>query len=301
MKKRSSLDFAVLTSFLESVKSYPEDLIYGPTKGQSLYHYTDFSGLQGILQNDDLWLTHSRYLNDDEEITHGYRIVREVIESTRKAAPERAQFLDALYELVKEPTEEGVYICSFCLDDNRLSQWRGYSANGMGVSLQFNPHGFDYVTGPDSPKYGLVRLWKVFYEQSKQTEIIEHAIGHAYTHQPNLSEEERATQAADSIRFFIPTFKNEGFSEENECRLIFTPSPQFNLHPRFRVARGMLIPYYTLKQLTDVGLATKLPLKGVRVGPSSNKRLNVESTRMVLEQTGYDVPVGVSETSFRGA
>jgi hypothetical protein len=230
-------------------------------------------------------------------------VVREVIELQRKAAPERAQFLDALYELVREPSEEGVYICSFCLDDNLLSQWRGYGANGMGVSLKFEPQGFAYITGPDSPKYGLVRLWKVFYDRDTQKQIITQAIDFAFTFGPQQrSAEERATQAADSIQFFIPTFKNEGFSEEKECRLIFTPAPQFAVHPEFRVARGMLIPYYSLKQLTSGGPVIKLPLTGVRVGPSSNKRLNVESARMVLSQTGYSgVPVDVSETSFRGA
>jgi hypothetical protein len=300
MKKRTSLDS--LTSFLESVSSYTEELIYGPAQGQALYHYTDLAGLQGILQSDDLWLTHSRYLNDDEEITHGYRIVREAIEAHRAAAPERGQFLDTLYELVKEPSPEGVYICSFCLDDNLLSQWRGYGANGMGVSVKFEPQGFAYITGPDSPKYGLVRLWKVFYDRNTQKQIIDQAINHAFTFGPaNLSQEDRALQAADSIQFFIPTFKNEGFSEEKECRLIFTPSPEFSVHPKFRVTRGMLIPYFSLKELTGGGPVTKLPLTGVRVGPSSNKRLNVESARMVLAQTGYAVTVDVSETSFRGA
>jgi hypothetical protein len=303
MKKRSVVDFTALTSFLESVQSYTEDLIFGVVPGQALYHYTDLSGLQGILQHDDLWLTHSRYLNDDEEITHGYRIVKEVIEEQRAGAtPDRLQFLDGLFELVKEPSEEGVYICSFCLDDNLLSQWRGYGANGMGVSLKFDPSGFSYITGPDSPKNGLMRLWKVFYPAATQKNIIAEAIRFALSYgAADRTPQERASQAADAIQFFIPTFKNEGFIEEKECRLIFTPSPDFSGHPRFRVARGMLIPYYSLKELTGSAYAQrKLPLTGIRVGPSANKRLNVESTKMVLAQTAYPVEVESSQTSFRG-
>jgi hypothetical protein len=303
MKKRSSDDFATLTSFLEQVKSYTPDLIFVKDPSQALYHYTDLGGLQGILQNDDLWLTHSRYLNDDEEITHGYRIVKTVIEEEQnkpKLTKERQKFLAGLFELVKEPSEEGVYICSFCLDDNLLSQWRGYGANGMGVSLKFDPSGFSYITGGDSPKNGLMRLWKVFYPADTQKEIIRQAINFGFK-QKVKTVQEKADKAAYAIQFFIPTFKNAGFVEEKECRLIFTPSPDFAGHPRFRVARGMLIPYYSLKELTSVTpTARKLPLTGVRVGPSSNKRLNVESTRMVLNQTGYSVRVDVSETSFRG-
>lgn len=290
-------------AFLEEVKSYTEDLIFVKDPRQALYHYTDLGGLQGILQSDDLWLTHSRYLNDDEEITHGYRIVKTVIEEEQErkgATKARRTFLEGLFELVKEPSEQGVYICSFCLDDNLLSQWRGYGANGMGVSLKFEPSGFSYITGGDSPRNGLMRLWKVFYPEDTQKNIIRQAINFGFS-QSGGTQQEKANKAAYAIQFFIPTFKNAGFSEEKECRLIFTPSPDFAGHPRFRVARGMLIPYFSLKELTSVTpTARKLPLTGVRVGPSSNKRLNVESARMVLNQTGYPVPVDVSETSFRG-
>ena len=133
MKKRSTLDFSLLADFLASVHSFTEDLIYGPAQGQPLYHYTDLAGLQGIVQNHDLWLTHSRYSNDEEEITHGYRIVKKVIDKERAGAPppDRAMYLDSLAELVKDPTPEGIYMCCFCLDDNLLSQWRGYGASGV--------------------------------------------------------------------------------------------------------------------------------------------------------------------------
>jgi hypothetical protein len=303
MKKRSSQDFHSLTSFLISVKSYTEDLIFGPAQGQALYHYTDLSGLQGIIQNHDLWLTHSRYSNDDEEITHGYRIVKEVIDEERNNAlpPERVAFLDSLAELVREPSPEGVYICCFCLDDNLLSQWRGYGANGTGVSIRFDPAAFAYITGPDSPHGGLMRLWKVFYDTEKQKQIVKEAINYAFNDQ-SQAVDEKPRQAADAIQFFIPTFKNDGFSEEKECRLIFTPPPDCYVQPQLRVARGMLIPYYSMRKLTgDLPNANPLPITGVRVGPSANKRLNVESAQMLLAHEGYmDVNVDSSTTPYRG-
>lgn len=308
MKERSNLDFHSLMNFLDSVQSYTEDMIFGPANGQALYHYTDLSGLQGIVQNHDLWLTHSRYSNDDEEITHGYRIVKEVIDEERKNAaqlPDRIAFLESLVELVKDPTPEGVYICCFCIDDNRLSQWRGYGGNGTGVSIRFNPPDFGYITGPDSPHGGLMRLWKVFYETEKQKYIVRQAINFAFS---DLSQpaEQRPRQAADAIQFFIPAFKNEGFMEESECRLIFTPPPNCSVQPQLRVSRGMLIPYYSLRKLSAPqssgdSPARLLPITGIRVGPSANKRLNVESAQMLADQAGYkNIKVESSPIPYRG-
>jgi hypothetical protein len=146
-----------------------------------------------------------------------------------------------------------------------------------------------------------MRLWKVFYETEKQKSIVREAINFAFNDQ-NQPPAERAPQAADAIQFFIPTFKNEGFSEEKECRLIFTPSPGFDKACQFRVSRGMLVPYYTLQTLFDKQQQLdKLPLIGVRVGPSANRRLNVESAVMVLDQAGYGhIPVDSSSTPYRG-
>ncbi len=302
MNKRSLLDFDLLRQFLESVQSDTEDLIFGPLQGQPLYHYTDLAGLSGILQHHDLWLTHSRYSNDDEEITHGYRIVKEVIDEERASGgtPDRMDYLNKLAEMVKEPTPEGVYICCFCLEDDVLSQWRGYGANGTGVSVQVNPQEFANITGQDSPHGGLMRLWKVFYETAKQKELIRKAINFAFA-QPPSPEVERERQAADAIQFFIPTFKNNGFVQEHECRLIFTPPPDCKVKPQFRVARGMLVPYYSLRELRGASNSSPLPVTGIRVGPSANKRLNVESSKMLLAQAGYvNVMVDASEVPFRG-
>ena len=177
---RPNVDVNVLSEFLQHVQSYAPDLIYiHGGQGQSLFHYTDLAGLQGIVQGHDLWLTHSRYSNDDEEMLHGQRTVQRVLEERRAAAagdPDRIAYLERLAALIKAPSPEGVYICCFCQTDNVLSQRRGYGANGTGVSIQLDPNMFSYVTGPDSPHGGLMRVWKVFYESSRQSSIMESLI-----------------------------------------------------------------------------------------------------------------------------
>lgn len=310
-KKRSPFDLDALKQFLVSVRSHTDELIFGPDKGKPLYHYTDLSGLRGILQGHDLWLTHSRYCNDDEEMTHGLRVVSEVIEEQRAATPRpgRRKYLDRVKALVEQPTPEGVYICCFCLEDNLLSQWRGYSANGTGVSISFKPSNFDYITGPDSPHGGLMRLWTVFYKPDRQKSLVRAALNF-FADVAARPLEERARLAADAIQFFIPTFKNQGFSEERECRLIFTPPPNCAVRPEFRVARGMLVPFYSLRKLGEAasppspGVAPPprlLPIQHIRIGPSANKVVNEESVQMLLSESGYGgVTVDSSPIPFRG-
>jgi hypothetical protein len=303
METRSPIDIPALNKFLESVGSYTVDLIFSPGGLQALYHYTDLKGMQGIVDNHDLWLTNSRYSNDDEESTHGYEIVREIIkeELAKPNNPERTDYLNELSRIFTTPPAEGVYICCFCEKDNLLSQWRSYGANGTGVSISFNPTGFSYITGADSPPSGLVRLWKVFYDRNIQQSIVRSAIEFAFFDDSTKTIAERATRSADAIQFFIPTFKNQYFEEVKEVRLIFTPFPNSPAKPQFRIARSMLVPYYSLRELTGGTTPHPLPIASVRVGPSINKGLNLESAKMLLTKAGYTaVNVESSDTPYRG-
>ena len=304
MTKHSMIDDQKtdLNRFLESVGSYCPNLIYNPGKLKAIYHYTDLNGLQGILSNRDLWLTQSRYSNDDEESTHGLEIMGAALrEAAATKSNQYKAYLKHVEQIFKIPPSEGVYICSFCEKDNLLSQWRGYSANGNGVSIGFNPKGFSYITGSDSPPSGLVRLWKVFYNRDTQKSLIRDALEFAYRERHHRPLTDVARQAAEAIRFFIPTFKNQDFQEEQEIRLIFTPFASSTVKPRFRVSRGMLIPYYSLLELDTSPSKCPLPIITVRMGPSSNKGLNFESTKMLLANAGFpNVSVDCSDTPYRG-
>ena len=295
-------DDKALTPFLDFIGSHHQDMILQPSRCPvELFHYTDLSGLQGILENHDLWLTNSRYSNDSEEMTHGCRVVMKVLQNASTVAPD-SRYRTRLTELTEQP--DGVYVCCFCEKDNLLSQWRSYAANGTGVSVQVDPNGFSNLTGSDCPS-GLLRFWRVFYDAGKQEDIIQKAIDYFApnsVHQtPGQSPGDCASKAAQAIQFFVPTFKNSDFSEEKEWRLIFTPSATTTLNVRFRVSRNMLTPYYSLKELAgSQGIAPPLPIKGLRIRPSVHKQLNVESARLLLEQNGYiNVAVAASDTPYR--
>lgn len=305
--ERPSVDTRALNAFLESIKSFNREFIFGLGPNDSLFHYTDLQGLLGIVSDHDLRLTHSLYLNDAEEMIHGSTVAEQVIVNARKGKRGKRwnSYLDQLTELLKQPLPEGVYICCFCQKDNLLSQWRSYGANGSGVSIRFNPHQFYFVTGPDSPHGGMMRLWKVFYLPAQQVSILNSAVNFAFQHPPagKTSTAEMARQAADAIQFFIPTFKNADFVEESEWRLIFTPPAGCSMRPKFRASRGgMLVPYYSLKELCGGSITPSgLPITGLCIGPSVNQALNKQSARMFLTQASYTgVEPIESKTPYRG-
>ncbi|HTS37403.1 MAG TPA: DUF2971 domain-containing protein [Candidatus Solibacter sp.] len=298
------VDINALSGFLMSIGSYHVDLVWTPQNeinqaNFKLYHYTDLAGLLGIVQNHDLWLTHSLYSNDSEEMVHGAKVVKGVIDEAIKNKQYDDAYLQELSRLTSEP--EGVYICCFCRNGNLLSQWRGYGANGAGVSLEFAPNPFTNVAGPDNT-HGLLRFWKVFYNPDTQKKIIGSALKHYSPGELQNKGEALpalARKAADAVRFFIPTFKNLDFKEEDEWRLVFTPAPNIQVQPQFRVCRGMLVPYYRLRDLSGAALPI-LPLEKICIGPSANKELNLKSVQALIQKSGYStVTVDVSNTSFR--
>ena len=298
------VDIRSLEQFTYSIGSYSQYLIQ-EFEGQ-LFHYTDLNALTNIINTSDIWLTNSLYSNDAHEMTHGYEITKAVIEEKREASKDRAfrNYLKQVARFVDE-RPKGVYICCFCEEDNLMSQWRSYGENGTGVSIGFDPTGFAAYSGPDLPpnEIGLMRLWKVFYNTATQKDIVEKALELIPQLNANDSNIAKARKAADAIHFFIPTFKNKDFEEEKERRLIFTPSPECTISPSFRVRKGMLVPYYSLKSLGQevYGKGRNLPISNITLGPSAWSRLNLESTKMLLQQNDYqNVPVSVSDTPYRG-
>jgi len=293
-----------LQGFLQSIGSASEDMVLTFIVEHRLYHYTSLEGLEGIVSGNDLWLTHTQYCNDDEELTHGLSLTRQVIaEQAESGDDRRKEYLNKLLKLLERPELDAVYVCCFCEKDDLLSQWRAYAANGGGVSLEFEPARFNYITGPDCPpSIGLMRFWKVFYPLETQQKIIRSAISYYPQFEPNATTDEHAQWTAEAIRFFLPTFKNDSFQEEKEWRLIFTPAQGSPAQPSYRVRRGMLVAYYSLKELAS-NLALqhpKLPITGVRIGPGPNKALNAASTRMFLDRQQYpEIGVDVSEAPYR--
>ncbi|SHP16118.1 Uncharacterised protein [Mycobacteroides abscessus subsp. bolletii] len=135
-----------------------------------LYHYTSAEGLYGILNNQQLWLTHAGYLNDTEEFIYGLRVIMEEmrdyraeinsrISSGESGLNELSGYIDGALNAFDftnllnsnnalsdgMSTDEKILLVSTfqdritpfvsCLSTERdqLSQWRGYARGGYAI------------------------------------------------------------------------------------------------------------------------------------------------------------------------
>lgn len=104
---------------------------FSSTPDRLLYHYTDVRGIEGIINNEELWLTEYGYLNDSSEGVYGIEIFKEVIgpgvfrdyNLFRDRFDYKGDFVDVVNSISRK---DGVYCCSFTSEGNLLSQWRGY-------------------------------------------------------------------------------------------------------------------------------------------------------------------------------
>jgi DUF2971 family protein len=313
---RPARDIKALSSYLLGVQSTHRDFIRqlkkDPAGKPLFFHYSDLNGLKGIIAEHDLWLTHALFCNDEAELNLGLRIAREEIAKLcdEKPAPKKHQYLADLDARLKKPLTESVYICCFCEEDDKLSQWRAYGGNGNGVSIRLNAYELEPFCG-EQP-YGFLCIWNVFYEEVQQRSVMRNAIEKTFQKFQARAVAEIVNKAKDVIDFFVPTFKHHGFGGEQEWRMIFVPAPSSAVKPRYRAARELLIPYFSLKDLVasrnkpgtrKAEIARqqwRLPILQVCIGPSRHRDLNRGSAESFLSDAGYQVPVIASHTPYRG-
>lgn len=271
-----------------------------------LFHYTDLSGLKGILESKSLWATNLYFLNDRNEAIHGFlcfentvKYLDENIVSQKK----KELLLNALAMYKGEMDKEGstpgknIYNISFCLDSDKLSQWRGYGSH-QGVCIEFDKDKLISSiksTGLDF-KHDVVN-----YSSENSTVEMNHRIN-SFFEKININPQDIDNGLAWWVSSYVlisqvtPFFKNEGFSEENEYRFIFTPKSKMK-DVKFRVNANGLIPYMNIGIKED----EVLPIKRIIVGPAKDPDFIINGIKMLLIKCEYEnVSIEYSKVPYRG-
>ncbi|MCK0509571.1 DUF2971 domain-containing protein [Aromatoleum buckelii] len=286
-----------------------------------LYHYTSLNGILGILSSRRIWATHASYLNDASEFFHGLSFAKQLAGGIFMEDDYLAAFGWAVRHGLEAVSADELYVASFSEKADLLSQWRGYCPAGAGLCL-----GFDVDQLRTFCQGKGYRLEQCIYEHREQIQQVEDLVSKCFEGFPkprltrcdfeNLdskskvdaeinyrlrtsegSEKPQADAAIErlcaEITEIAPLFKNQGFHEEAEWRIVAR-------HPeeptKFRTASSYLAPYVELEVLSE---PAESALREVIIGPNPNQRRCESSVKMLLASFGLsEVEVKTSPLPF---
>lgn len=197
-----------------------EHLVIDKTPPDSLYHYTTATGLMGIIRRGGMYASPYFLLNDPSELKYGWEIVKEVCEELHSHGnPTETRIADSIlsseYLRLKKFSDEFpvFHIISFSSEEDNLSQWRCYSDDGRGISLEVNTSNLQAA--------GWV-FCKCIYERSEQKAKISQALQFcARFHDENsLQDLPFTTELSFGILWHVVSLlKHPSYIDEDEWRV----------------------------------------------------------------------------------
>jgi hypothetical protein len=191
------------------------------------YRYANAETFLKMLKSQTLWFSDLRRMNDWDEYMAGYLITSEIV------AQEFPEYMGLLTEISAERMNSSflVLICSFSMDGDCLSMWRGYGDNGSGASIGYkydeigNHHLFERYLKKMAPINGKVQFFPVIYQEDDFKENVRRYIrrtlqllsGDAATKSPNSKAVQLGMLRVVLMRLFT-LYKSDFFKDEREIR-----------------------------------------------------------------------------------
>ena len=285
---------------------------------ETLYHYTDEGGLKGIIENQAIWFTDYRHLNDPSELIHGMERARDVMHFVANDAdPWLRTFLGLLADMFSQRNFSDTlefFIASFSRQRDSLPQWRAYADNTRGYAIGLAPHLFAVTDMNDLQANEKVFVGPVLYRVDEvlarhQLAIDEAAatflktlkahadlIGDRTIGDPFMQEFARAIIASPLIWNCL-TSKNPAYEYEQEVRLIILGlREQLLPYIRTRFRGSEEVPYVVHK----MPLRKPHSIGEIVVGPAAPPDAE-RNVRLWLSSLGIDPipPVSRSDIPYR--
>ncbi|MDP3820963.1 MAG: DUF2971 domain-containing protein [Burkholderiales bacterium] len=271
-----------------------------------LFHYTNSSGMRGILESSRLWATSYRFLNDASEVAYGMNMFESLVQARLPKAQNDvvAEFLGRTAHTAN--AFDGMfdcYIACFCERDDLLNQWRVYANTGGGYALGLKASEIGRRWGQLSPTQDFV-LRKVVYDEGLQKKLIAEVLDLTST---ILSDATQGVSVADAnnliarccqfvrseVADYVLCFKHPAFAVEEEWRLCHIVSSHEESDVLFRDGPYGLTPYVCLDPSPMAGVNhNRLPLARITHGPvsdPSNVRFALNKLLRAQEYTFVEV------------
>jgi hypothetical protein len=299
----------VASAKFETIASREAKAIHLP-----LYHYTNGIGLKGILENEEIWFTDYRHMNDPSESSHGLETARDVIRMLRVGTPEPVtRFLDELTRISRAlPFDFFIASLSKARDD--LGQWRSYADNGRGYAIAFSPRVLTQGVGISEEFHKNVFVGSVHYEMDAVTMMYKVPIEEAtrifidafQNNQPEFKKpgvasifihELAVTTFASHVVWNALTTKYPSYAHEEEVRLFIVGTlDQLIKRISTRLRGSEIVPFIKY----ELDLKKPGSIVEVVVGPAAQQDA-VRGVTALMKTLGYDssIPIGRSDVPYR--
>jgi hypothetical protein len=252
-----------------------------------IYHYTDLNAAKSILEKSELWLTDHRFLNDTEELIAGRNIFIEALKKfdgypmdCTDEFIERMQTAIAFVSTEKlfASEKEKIFVSSFSLNDDSLTQWRSY---GM-FSLCFDN---SILTESFNGEDVFFLTCNYIIDSNDAIEVADDIIRDNII--PSLLKSCSTNmlwmdlELSYLVDIYALSFKHNAFYDEAEVRLV-TSRPTDNDDIQFRVKGNILIPYLKLDIVSS-------SIQCITVGPIDNQDVAEESLAMFSDKISRGV------------
>lgn len=220
-----------------------------------LFHYTGNSGLRGIVQSTSVWATDARFLNDSQEVQMALDTARKVVQvAAKKSSAPFADLLCKEFLLQLHLAPQSLYVFSLTSKGDSLTHWRGYCKDSAGYAIGFKSEELE-----DWCKSNGLVLSNVIYGTKVYSRDLERLFS-AYvddlsSYFPYFAKgeinadllEALAIRFAKRVLKYAPFIKHEGFSEEEEWRIVqFVPANKGKVEVFFRDTAYSLVPHIAL-------------------------------------------------------
>ena len=277
-----------------------------------IYHYTNDTGLRGILESKIIRMTNIFNLNDPSEIKHGYFCAADVLSNLAKGGTlEQQSFSGRFAALYPSKVERiaDIFVTSFSKQKDELGQWRAYAEDGTGYLLEFDTNILESIfLNRHGIASGLYGTFDINYRTAQLQAIMRRLATLALTFvdlpyqiKASLSQTQAylknlSIRLAQSALETSVYFKHEGYEAEDEYRFlqmwdVFNPPTTGYVFRKDEVVRFRELTWMT----PEVNALT-----GVFIGPAADKdkcQKYVEECFRISNIT--PVSIGFSEIPYR--
>jgi len=183
-----------------------------PGEDDIIYHYCGAESFHAICSNRSLRFGDLHAMNDYMERHWGYDVWEEAASGLLDSVGK--PFLDEIDLVFHTSGFQGLLLAScFSKDGDVLSQWRAYADDGAGYAIGFSARDLHQLP---------VSLLEVLYDRQEQVREMTALIRtlHEVEESEDVKRGEDFVQACYLIGTDMAAYKNPGFSEEKELRLV---------------------------------------------------------------------------------